>query len=78
MLRQKLKLKSESLINDIKEVKRIALENKLTNEQWFIDFEDQLNQLSGIEVINTCIELFPKLTGTAEERLNKWIQYKNY
>ena len=46
MIRDRLQKKIQSLLADIKEVKRLALENDLTNTQWFIDFEDELNKLS--------------------------------
>lgn len=72
MIKDRLQKKIQSLLNDIKEVKRLALENGLTNTQWFIDFEDELNKLSGIEVINTDTTLVPKSNGDALQRLEYW------
>jgi hypothetical protein len=72
MIRDRLQKKIQSLLSDIKEVKRLALENNLTNTQWFIDFEDELNKLSGIEVINTDTTLVPKSNGDALHRLEYW------
>lgn len=72
MIRDRLQKKIQSLLSDIKEVKRLALENDLTNTQWFIDFEDELNKLSGIEVINTDTTLVPKSNGDALQRLEYW------
>ena len=72
MIRDRLQKKIQSLLSDIKEVKRLALENDLTNTQWFIDFEDELNKLSGIEVINTDTTLVPKSNGDALQRLTYW------
>ena len=72
MIKNRLQKKIQSLLNDIKEVKRLALENGLTNTQWFIDFEDELNKLSGIEVINTDTTLVPKSNGDALQRLEYW------
>lgn len=72
MISDRLQKKIQSLLSDIKEVKRLALENGLTNTQWFIDFEDELNKLSGIEVINTDTTLVPKCNGDASQRLEYW------
>lgn len=72
MIRDRLQKKIQSLLSDIKEVKRLALENGLTNTQWFIDFEDELNKLSGIEVINTDTTFVPKSNGDALQRLEYW------
>ena len=72
MIRDRLQKKIQSLLADIKEVKRLALENDLTNTQWFIDFEDELNKLSGIEVINTDTTLVPKCNGDALQRVEYW------
>ena len=77
MIRDRLQKKIQSLLSDIKEVKRLALENNLTNTQWFIDFEDELNKLSGIEVINTDTTLVPKSNGDALQRLEYWGGLKN-
>lgn len=77
MIRDRLQKKIQSLLSDIKEVKRLALENGLTNTQWFIDFEDELNKLSGIEVINTDTTLVPKSNGDALQRLEYWGGLKN-
>lgn len=77
MIKDRLQKKIQSLLSDIKEVKRIALENDLTNTQWFIDFEDELNKLSGIEVINTDTTLVPKSNGDALQRLEYWGGLKN-
>ena len=77
MIRDRLQKKIQSLLSDIKEVKRLALENDLTNTQWFIDFEDELNKLSGIEVINTDTTLVPKSNGDALQRLEYWGGLKN-
>ena len=72
MIKDRLQKKIQSLLSDIKEVKRLALENGLTNTQWFIDCEDELNKLSGIEVINTDTTLVPKSNGDALQRLEYW------
>ena len=72
MISDRLQKKIQSLLSDIKEVKRLALEHGLTNTQWFIDFEDELNKLSGIEVINTDTTLVPKSNGDASQRLEYW------
>lgn len=77
MIKDRLQKKIQSLLSDIKEVKRLALENGLTNTQWFIDFEDELNKLSGIEVINTDTTLVPKSNGDALQRLEYWGGLKN-
>lgn len=77
MIKDRLQKKIQSLLSDIKEVKRLALENDLTNTQWFIDFEDELNKLSGIEVINTDTTLVPKSNGDALQRLEYWGGLKN-
>ena len=77
MIKDRLQKKIQSLLSDIKEVKRLALENGLTNTQWFIDFEDELNKLSGIEVINTNTTLVPKSNGDALQRLEYWGGLKN-
>ena len=77
MIKDRLQKKIQSLLSDIKEVKRLALENNLTNTQWFIDFEDELNKLSGIEVINTDTTLVPKSNGDALQRLEYWGGLKN-
>lgn len=37
---------SENLLNTIEEFIKDVENNSLTNEQWFLDFEDALNKLS--------------------------------
>lgn len=37
---------SENLLNSIEEFIKDVEINSLTNEQWFLDFEDALNKLS--------------------------------
>ena len=71
-MKDRLQKKIQSLLSDIREVKRLALKNDLTNTQWFIYFEDELNKLSGIEVINTDTTLVPKGNGDASQRLEYW------
>lgn len=40
------KVTSENLLNSIEEFIKDVEINSLTNEQWFLDFEDALNKLS--------------------------------
>ena len=40
------KVISENLLNSIEEFIKDVEINSLTNEQWFLDFEDVLNKLS--------------------------------
>lgn len=41
-----LAIKGEIVLSDVKHFIKRAEEEKQTNEQWFLDFEDKLNKLS--------------------------------
>ena len=77
MVSSRIQQKIDEILTDIKAVIEICKKEELTNEQWFINFEDELNKYSGVDYSVTPIDIDLLPEGTAEERLNQWLNYKN-
>lgn len=76
MEKSRLQQKIDEVLSDVKAIIQICKEKNYVNEQWFIDFEDELNKYSGVDYSVTPIDINLLPEGIAEERLNQWLSYK--